>query len=124
MITLCNGLPKSGTHALEKAVQLLGRVTELDHVPYSDKREGRQLLIKRHPRNVVISWLRESFAGLPTVVWAVSYWPWIAALVVGLPIVLMPMLFDLSSWVYLFSLPLGITAGVLGYLGAYMMLED
>lgn len=55
---LCNGLPKSGTHALEKAVQLLGQVTELEHVPYADRRDGRQLLIKRHPRNVVISWLR------------------------------------------------------------------
>lgn len=48
----------------------------------------------------------------------------IAAVVVGLPVATMPMWLDLSSWVYVFSLPLGVTAGVLGYLGAYMMLED
>lgn len=70
------------------------------------------------------NWLRGYFAGSRTVVWAVSYWPWIAAVVVGLPVATMPMWLDLSSWVYLFSLPLGVTAGVVGYLGAYMMLDD
>jgi hypothetical protein len=70
------------------------------------------------------NWLRDSFGGLPTVVWAVSYWPIIAGLVVGLPILLMPAIFSLTWLAYFFTVPLGITAGVLGYLGAYMMLED
>ena len=55
---ICNGIPKSGTHALVKAVQLLGQPTRHEHLPYSQKLNGKQILIKRHPRNIIISWVR------------------------------------------------------------------
>lgn len=57
-VVLCNGIPKSGTHALVRAVQLLGCETEHVHTPYSDKASGKQILITRNPKNTLISWLR------------------------------------------------------------------
>jgi hypothetical protein len=70
------------------------------------------------------NWLRDSFAGLPTVVWAVSYWPFIAAAVLFIPVTFMPVWLDLSPLVYLLSLPLGIAAGMIGYAAAYLYLEE
>ena len=66
---LVNGFPKSGTHALLKAVELLGIPVrseqidvaidhaELNHLPYEEPRDrdDRFLFIKRDPRNVLIS---------------------------------------------------------------------
>jgi len=54
---VCNGLPKTGTHALMKAVQLLGRVdTEHAHSPTGVT--GQHIHICREPRNVLVSWVR------------------------------------------------------------------
>jgi hypothetical protein len=61
-------------------------------------------------------------AGLLT--WTASYAPMIAALVVGLPIAAMPMIFDTTAWAFVFTLPLGVTAGLLAFLGVYMMMEE
>lgn len=58
---LVNGFPKSGTHALQKACNLLGYDTLLDHIPCGTSLpEGmtKHLLIYRDPRNAVISWIR------------------------------------------------------------------
>lgn len=54
----CNGIPKSGTHALEKAVQLLGQKTQHGHLPYSKKPSHTHILILRHPKNMLVSWVR------------------------------------------------------------------
>ena len=62
MITI-NGFPKSGLHALVKAVQLLGQPAQVDHIPYGNPVEAKHIFIKRDPRNVVCSWLR--FQGMP-----------------------------------------------------------
>lgn len=61
-----NGFPKSGNHALAKAVQLLGLPTEaIGHQPYVPRsgawagvRREPSVFIKRDPRNVLISWIR------------------------------------------------------------------
>lgn len=58
-----NGFPKSGNHALVKAVQLLGQPCEVNHIPFGESVEGKHLFIKRDPRNVICSWLR--FNGQP-----------------------------------------------------------
>jgi len=57
---ICNGLPKSGTHALVKAVQLLGQPdTEHVHEPFGyDIGQNKHILVKRNPRNVLVSWVR------------------------------------------------------------------
>ena len=55
---LCNGVPKSGTHALAKAVQLLGQQTTLAHAPYENKPEGKSIHIVRNPRDTIVSWMR------------------------------------------------------------------
>ncbi len=61
MNVFCNGFPKSGNHALQKAVELLGVPAEVNHRPF---KEGlphgatHHVLIVRDPRNVIISWLR------------------------------------------------------------------
>ena len=60
---ICNGIPKSGTHALERAVQLLGCLTQHTHTPY-DSSQGRQIVIFRHPKNVLVSWLRHQGIGV------------------------------------------------------------
>jgi hypothetical protein len=62
MITT-NGFPKSGNHALVKAVQLLGQPCEVNHVPFGSPVVEKHVFIKRDPRNVVCSWLR--FIGRP-----------------------------------------------------------
>lgn len=61
---LVNGIPKSGTHALLKAVELLGVTAGqivLDHIPYNTQfldNIDKHLYIIRHPRNVLISYCR------------------------------------------------------------------
>lgn len=57
---IANGFPKSGNHALVKACELLGVPAEVNHFPYPHPiPDGEQhVLIKRDPRNVVISWMR------------------------------------------------------------------
>lgn len=61
-----NGVPKMGTHALWKALELLGiRCDDVNHTPYGQPvPEGvRRIFIKRDPRNALVSWLR--FRGQP-----------------------------------------------------------
>lgn len=58
-----SGFPKSGNHALVKAVQLLGVDCQIDHLPFGSPVAEKHIFIKRDPRNVVCSWLR--FNGLP-----------------------------------------------------------
>lgn len=56
-----HGFPKSGTHALVKACQLLGVPCEVHHLTYAQGLpEGttKDIFIVRDPRNVVVSWLR------------------------------------------------------------------
>lgn len=66
---ICNGIPKSGTHALVKTVELLGIPWVQEgcagphcihgHFPASDPPpEGRHILIVRQPRNILVSWCR------------------------------------------------------------------
>lgn len=58
-----NGFPKSGNHALVKAVQLLGAPCEVNHIPFGSEVKDKHVFIKRDPRNVLCSWLR--FNGQP-----------------------------------------------------------
>lgn len=60
MKVFCNGFPKSGNHALAKALELLGIPAEVNHEPFpSERPNGAQhILIKRDPRDIVVSWLR------------------------------------------------------------------
>ena len=60
---IANGLPKTGTHALNKTIQLLGVPSEIGHLTYAEKAEGKIICTFRNPRNVIISWLR--FTGRP-----------------------------------------------------------
>ena len=60
---LSNGHPKTGTHALNKTIQLLGVPSQVVHFPYSEKPEEKSVCIFRNPKNVIISWLR--FTGKP-----------------------------------------------------------
>jgi hypothetical protein len=55
-----NGAPKSGTHALVKACELLGVPATHHHEPYREGLaiDGQPLLVMRDPRNVAISWVR------------------------------------------------------------------
>ena len=55
---ICNGIPKSGTHALARACQLLGLTTKHQHTPHAEKSGDRQILIARNPRDMMVSWLR------------------------------------------------------------------
>lgn len=63
MINLCaHGFPKSGNHALVKACQLLGVPCDVEHREFAQGLPvltTHDVLIKRDPRNVVISKLRE-----------------------------------------------------------------
>ncbi len=56
-----NGFPKSGNHALVKACELLGVPADVNHRPYSMGRliNRTHLYIKRDPRNIVMSKIRE-----------------------------------------------------------------
>lgn len=58
-----NGFPKSGNHALVKAVQLLGQPCRINHIPFGGEVGEKHIFIKRDPRNIVCSWLR--FEGKP-----------------------------------------------------------
>ena len=62
MITT-SGHPKSGCHALVKAIQLLGQPCQVTHIPHGMPVDGKHVFIKRHPRNVLVSWVR--FIGQP-----------------------------------------------------------
>lgn len=56
-----NGFPKSGNHALKKALELLGQPAQINHIPFAEGLpEGatKHIFIKRDPRNVIISALR------------------------------------------------------------------
>jgi hypothetical protein len=59
------GFPKHGSHALVKALQLLGVNCEVNHAEYSEAPadDRPRVLIKRDPRDAVVSWLR--FNGVP-----------------------------------------------------------
>lgn len=58
-----NGFPKSGNHALVKAIQLLGVPCHVDHLPFGEEVCAKHVFIKRDPRNIICSWLR--FQGMP-----------------------------------------------------------
>ncbi len=62
-MVITNGFPKSGNHALVKAVQLLGQPCQVNHLPFGAEVAEKHVLIKRDPRNVICSWLR--FNGQP-----------------------------------------------------------
>lgn len=65
---IANGFPKSGTHALLKALELLGAGSvSIAHHPYGWQRppESVHMCIFRHPRNCLISMCR--FQGFPVV---------------------------------------------------------
>ena len=56
-----NGFPKSGNHALVKALQLLGLPCMVQHVPWSEEmayRDAPRVFVVRDPRDVVVSMLR------------------------------------------------------------------
>jgi hypothetical protein len=59
---ITNGFPKSGNHALVKAVELLGLQARVTHNPYAGGFSGdprpKHLFVIRDPRNIVVSWLR------------------------------------------------------------------
>lgn len=58
---LVSGIPKSGTHALLKAVELLGVPAPMhEHLPFGPLPAGteKHLYIIRHPRNILMSWVR------------------------------------------------------------------
>lgn len=62
-VVVCNGLPKTGTHALLKCVELLGVPHARDHMehghwPHGYAPEGKHICIFRDPRNVLVSWVR------------------------------------------------------------------
>ena len=72
MRTLTNGAPKTGTHALQRAVQLFGLTPDEavhDHVNYADKdkteKYDRHIHIIRSPRNVLVSYIRWTDRGHP-----------------------------------------------------------
>lgn len=58
-----SGFPKSGNHALVKAVQLLGQPCRVEHLPFGEPVGDKHIFIRRDPRNIVCSWLR--FQGHP-----------------------------------------------------------
>ncbi len=68
-VVYANGFPKSGNHALVKAIELLGitpnhengQLSEVVHTPFEDglpKGVTHHIHIKRDPRNILTSWLR------------------------------------------------------------------
>ena len=65
MRILCNGIPKSGTHALLKGLELLGYprgpVVTWQHTffPFTEQRWwDKHVFIYRHPRNCLVSYIR------------------------------------------------------------------
>ncbi len=67
-----NGIAKGGTHALMKAVELLGvpmvpGYGSLDRRPYSEANKGPgSVFIYRHPRNALVSGVRQAKIGVVT----------------------------------------------------------
>ena len=58
MTVVCNGFPKTGTHALQRAVRLLGcKDTRQGHFPFHVA-QGQHIHICRDPRNALVSWVR------------------------------------------------------------------
>ena len=53
-----------------------------------------------------------------------SYAPMIAAGICGGGLALMPWLCDLSAWAYWFTIPLGLTAGVVGYFAVFVAMDE
>jgi len=53
-----NGFPKSGNHALVKALELLGIPARVNHLPFGAAVDEPHVFIKRDPRDVVVSALR------------------------------------------------------------------
>ena len=70
------------------------------------------------------SWLRGFFADSQTRVWAVSYWPILAGILVAMPFVFMPAIFGFSAWTYLVTVPIGIGAGFVGYGAAFLAMGE
>lgn len=67
MSILINGIPKHGTHALLKAVELLGVPVKYGNHPGAElvhminegePVESKHIFIVRHPKNAFISWMR------------------------------------------------------------------
>ena len=61
MTVVCNGFPKTGTHALQRAVRLLGcKDTRQGHFPFHvvHVAQGQHIHICRDPRNALVSWVR------------------------------------------------------------------
>lgn len=65
-VVIANGFPKTGTHALKKAIELLG-LTRVQHMHQPHHRatggkpfkfDGRMVIVYRHPRNVLVSTCR------------------------------------------------------------------
>ena len=65
---LCNGFPKSGTHALARACELLGLPGKSVHLTYGhpEINGSRIVTIVRDPRDCVLSWIRFSRGEAPT----------------------------------------------------------
>lgn len=56
---IASGHPKSGCHALVKALHLLGWPCQVEHRAFGSDLGGRpHIFIKRDPRNVAVSWVR------------------------------------------------------------------
>jgi hypothetical protein len=62
MSILVNACPKHGTHALQKAVELLGQhVGDVHHIGFGESLPdgiSKHLYIYRDPRNAILSWMR------------------------------------------------------------------
>ena len=62
MAILVNACPKHGTHALQKAVELLGQhAGEVHHIEYGEALPSgisKHLYIYRDPRDAILSWMR------------------------------------------------------------------
>ena len=99
MKIFANGLQKSGTNALAKALVLLGFDCEVVHVPFAEPWPEPVVCIVRHPRNVLCSYVRArqrlpgvaaltralgEFYGVPFRGACEQYLPWLAS---GVPVV-------------------------------------
>lgn len=63
MKILCNGFPKTGNHALQKAIELLGQPVSVNHIPFTEGIDADidlHLHVIRDPRDIVVSWLRHN----------------------------------------------------------------
>lgn len=61
MVLTCNGFPKSGSHLLVRACELLGVPASVRHIPFSEgvpEDTTHHIFIKRNPRDLPISLLR------------------------------------------------------------------